>query len=210
MTNPDKAKPVRQPVQKRSIDKRNRILQAARTIINESGYNELTTHKVAELAGVSVGTIYSYFRNKREIFLEIARIVLDEIYWYHRHSFEKSIQEACSLEEAIELVIKRYKQEFDKEKILHKELSIQSYLDEEFRSLYLTNYGPTRFIMDRLMAEYPDEVNIADYDTTVFLLLHTAGSVIHYLSLFGAGISEEVVLRDLTRMMYRFIAKPPA
>jgi AcrR family transcriptional regulator len=210
MPTTKREKPVREPVQQRSIQKKNRILRAARKLINEIGYNELTTHKIAHRADVSVGTVYSYFRNKRDIFLEITRLLLDDFFQHHKRSFAESMHNACSLEEAIELVARRYKEEFEKEKRLHKEISIQSYLDEEFQKLYLTNYTPVHLILDKVTEEYPDLIEIEDYEATSFLILHTAGAVIHYLVLFGSESSEEVIIKEITKMMYRYISKKSA
>ena len=47
------------------------ILQAAQLCIAEQGLLELTTPKIAEKSGVSVGSIYQYFENKEQIVEEL-------------------------------------------------------------------------------------------------------------------------------------------
>ena len=56
------------------------ILEAAARVLLERGYASASTNRIAETAGVSVGTVYEYFANKDEIFealieTEIARLV---------------------------------------------------------------------------------------------------------------------------------------
>ena len=49
------------------------ILQAAQIYIVEQGLMHITTPKIAEKAGVSVGSLYQYFENKEEIIQELLR-----------------------------------------------------------------------------------------------------------------------------------------
>jgi len=62
---------TRTPSQKRSIAKKNAVVAAAKEMFLEKGYVAVNTNEIAKQAGVSVGTLYSYFKDKREIFLHI-------------------------------------------------------------------------------------------------------------------------------------------
>ncbi|MFO7273435.1 MAG: helix-turn-helix domain-containing protein [Bacillota bacterium] len=48
---------------------RSRILKAALQVISERGYNGATTAEIARRAGVAEGTIYRYFKDKKELFV---------------------------------------------------------------------------------------------------------------------------------------------
>lgn len=52
--------------------KRRAILDAARSIIARQGYEETTIAQIAAAAGVAVGTVYLYFRNKRDIYTSLS------------------------------------------------------------------------------------------------------------------------------------------
>jgi len=60
-------KPRKTPVQKRSAVTVEAILEAAIQVLVAVGKERLTTTRVAERAGVSVGTLYQYFPNKRAL-----------------------------------------------------------------------------------------------------------------------------------------------
>ena len=49
--------------------KRRAIIEAARNIFAKKGYEDTTIAEIAKAAGVAVGTVYLYFRNKRGIYL---------------------------------------------------------------------------------------------------------------------------------------------
>ncbi|MBV8220523.1 MAG: TetR/AcrR family transcriptional regulator [Solirubrobacterales bacterium] len=54
---------------------RQRLLAAARELIEEGGYGSASVAAIAERAGVASGTLYRHFRSKEELFLEIFRDV---------------------------------------------------------------------------------------------------------------------------------------
>ncbi|MFJ4246603.1 TetR family transcriptional regulator [Pseudomonas sp. NPDC089741] len=68
----------KQPQQARSADLVAAILQAAIQVLTEHGATRFTTARVAEKAGVSIGSLYQYFPNKAAI---LFRLQSDE--WLH-------------------------------------------------------------------------------------------------------------------------------
>ena len=62
------------------LDKRELIREAAIQVIAQLGYHYATTDKIADQAGVAVGTIYNYFRNKDEILDYIFQVEVDKRY----------------------------------------------------------------------------------------------------------------------------------
>ncbi|RST60077.1 TetR/AcrR family transcriptional regulator [Siminovitchia terrae] len=59
------------PKQNRSIQNRDKILDAGLKLFSEKGYYDTTTNEIAKVAGVSIGSLYSYFKDKDAIFLSI-------------------------------------------------------------------------------------------------------------------------------------------
>lgn len=57
-------KPRKEPRQERSRDTVGGILRATARILAREGYDAATTNRIAEVAGVSVGSLYQYFPNK--------------------------------------------------------------------------------------------------------------------------------------------------
>ena len=49
------------------------ILDAARHVFAEKGFNDATIDQIAALAGVAKGTVYLYFESKRDLFLAALR-----------------------------------------------------------------------------------------------------------------------------------------
>ncbi len=67
----NRLKPRKKPVQGRSRVTVDAILEAAARLFVRDGYPNTTTNRIAELAGVSVGSLYEYFPNKASILLAL-------------------------------------------------------------------------------------------------------------------------------------------
>ncbi|NRQ34246.1 TetR/AcrR family transcriptional regulator [Nonomuraea sp. NN258] len=57
----------RAPVQRRSAERLDRIVDACAALLDEVGYDDLTTRAVAQRAGVPIGSLYRFFRDKRAL-----------------------------------------------------------------------------------------------------------------------------------------------
>ena len=54
------------------------ILQNARIVLRERGYENFLTSEVAELCGVSEATVYKYFSTKRDLLIQVAESWFEE------------------------------------------------------------------------------------------------------------------------------------
>ena len=61
------------------LEKRRRIKAAARRMFIEKGYEASTTREIATQAGVGIGTIFVYAKDKRDLLLMIVNDDLDEL-----------------------------------------------------------------------------------------------------------------------------------
>ena len=57
-------------------DRRKQILKAALSVFSTKGYGESTMADVAEAAGVGVGTLYNYYKNKRDLLISLVERLL--------------------------------------------------------------------------------------------------------------------------------------
>ncbi|WP_284163714.1 TetR/AcrR family transcriptional regulator [Frigidibacter sp. SD6-1] len=69
----DVVKPRKKPAQARSRATVEAILEAATRILREEGLGAINTNRVAERAGVSVGSLYQYFPSRGAILSELVR-----------------------------------------------------------------------------------------------------------------------------------------
>ncbi len=70
---------VREPRQKRSMEKKQSILRASYKLFCSQGYYKTNTAEIAQEAGVSTGIVYSYFHDKKDILVEVIRLYVSSL-----------------------------------------------------------------------------------------------------------------------------------
>lgn len=70
---------VRTPRQERSIATKNKIIEAGYELFSKVGYYSTNTAEIAKQAGVSTGIVYGYFKDKRDILLDVLDIYLKKV-----------------------------------------------------------------------------------------------------------------------------------
>lgn len=87
---------TRVPTQKRALEKYNKILDAAFILFNEKGYYNTTTQDIAKRADVATGSVYAYFEDKKDIYIQTLETVSNKIlnpsieYWKDKKTIDKT------------------------------------------------------------------------------------------------------------------------
>ncbi|QRM57284.1 TetR/AcrR family transcriptional regulator [Sinorhizobium sp. BG8] len=91
--------------EKQKADKNRRILEAATTLFRESGYDNARIEDIAEMAEVSVGTLYNYYQNKGDILVATVSMEVTEVL----EAGERVIANPpLNVEEALRTLIEQY------------------------------------------------------------------------------------------------------
>src|SRR5271154_4085726 len=69
----------RQPKQRRARQTVEAVLDAVSRVLKREGVKAVTTNRIAEVAGVSIGSVYQYFPDKRAIFVALHERHIQEI-----------------------------------------------------------------------------------------------------------------------------------
>lgn len=119
----------------KAIDK---INHAAFNLFAEKGYHQVTMKMVAQEAGISVGTLYNYYLNKQDLFLDVFKKSLEQTH----AALDDMIEKGGSSQELLttlyhEIVrLRELSWEILKSKIDHEVVhQMREYLVELMRSL---------------------------------------------------------------------------
>ena len=69
----------REPTQQRAQETVNTILDGVIRLLKHGGASAISTNRIAEAAGVSIGSVYQYFPNKRAIFIALHERHVDHV-----------------------------------------------------------------------------------------------------------------------------------
>lgn len=69
----------RRPKQRRAQQTVDAVLDAVIRLLKREGFGAVTTNRIAEVAGVSIGSVYQYFADKQAIFVALHQRHIDQI-----------------------------------------------------------------------------------------------------------------------------------
>jgi len=127
---------TRIPTQKRSIEKRTRIIEKGFELMCEKGYYNISTPDIAEAAEVSTGIIYQYFNDKKEIFIEGIKNYSNNIMFPMLTVIENENIKIDNIENILKAMINSYIQNHTISKKAHEELMAMSHLDDDVAAIF--------------------------------------------------------------------------
>lgn len=127
---------TRIPTQKRSIDKRNKIIRNGFILLCENGYFNTTTNDIAKYTGVSTGIIYQYFNDKKEIFIEGIKNYSDNIMFPILELLEQNKIHFNNMEKLLNNMLDIFIEKHTLSKKAHEEMIALSHLDEDIAQIF--------------------------------------------------------------------------
>lgn len=131
-------KKIRVPVQDRSKDKKNKIIESAYEIFSEVGFYNANTTDIAKRAGVSTGIVYGYFSDKHDILLYVIDIYISKIsnpLQNYLTKIETPIDYRKVIEDFLNLAIELHKSNKNIHNILHSLATTDKDINEKFMVL---------------------------------------------------------------------------
>lgn len=194
-------KHVRRPKQERSIQKVDFIVEAATRILSEYGYAALTTNEVARIAGVSIGSVYEYFRSKDDI----VAVIVDR----HLTSAEISVgnfdfqgAQSWSLEQIVSSLVSGFLDLHRDDPRLHRVISSEVPLTkQQIRRRQSLEEQIVRAVVGLLYHQVP---NPALQGT---LLVQTTDALVHkwLLDIDGAPVPSQLMQVELEKMLVSYL-----
>ena len=129
---------IRQPKQKRAIEKKNKIIDAGYQLFSEVGYYGTNTAEIAKRAGVSTGIVYGYFQDKRDILISVLEIYINKVFAPYFKMFEKislPVNFSEFISKIIDQTIKTHKNNRKIHEVLHALASTDEAVNSQFIAL---------------------------------------------------------------------------
>ena len=130
-----KTNEIREPIQKRSIEKKEKIIEAGFKLICKKGYYNTNTAEIAKEANVSTGIIYQYFRAKHDILIEGIKRYAEDIF-YPMLNIPKSKFNKENIEEILREMIKNFTNKHKLSKTAHEEITAMTHSDKSIADFF--------------------------------------------------------------------------
>ena len=121
---------IREPIQKRSIETKEKIIKAGFDLICNEGYYKTNTSKIAKKAGVSTGIVYQYFKDKHDIFIRGLEKYADSIFYPSFDIFDIEFNKE-NMSNIINEIIKKYISNHKLSSIAHEEITAMTHSDKD-------------------------------------------------------------------------------
>ena len=126
---------IRKPIQKRSIETKEKILKAGFDLICEKGYYNTNTAEIAKEANVSTGIVYQYFKDKHDILIESLQLFGGSIFYPMIKISDKDFVKN-DLDTILRNMIKKFIKNHKVSHSAHKEIMAMVHSDDEVAKIY--------------------------------------------------------------------------
>ena len=169
----------RQPQQGRARNTVEAVLDAVVRILKREGITAVTTNRIAEVAGVSIGSVYQYFPDKRAIYIALHERHIEAI---DRMVEAKLMEHAASplsklMRGMIEAMIEAHQGDPELYEVLYNEVPHRA---EGTRDFAARLHGAFRLAIAARAHELKTK---RDLDTLVFVVTHMVDSLSHAAAL---------------------------
>ena len=167
---------VREPVQKRSIETKDKIIESGFDLICNDGYYKTNTSKNAKKAGVSTGIVYQYFKDKKDILLSGLDKYADDIFFpmlnMSNIKFDKN-----NFADILKDMITKYIGNHKLSKTAHEEITAMTHSDKDIAYFfYKREMDMTKKIVSALSE---NGFNIANINEKVHIVIGLIDNLCH-------------------------------
>lgn len=152
----------------RKDQKKKLLIDAAVKVLSDKGYNDSSIIDITKEAHVSVGTFYSYFKNKEDI-LEYIYDEISEIYFNISKFGSRNIKEnpAIKLVKVISSIVLTYQKY---QKITQLLLIRNSYINEKFQKRYFDIVDRTKNTIIVILKRMNLDSKLQDIDIEILAI----------------------------------------
>jgi AcrR family transcriptional regulator len=195
--------PRKSPRQERSAATVDALLQATARILVKEGYDRASTNRIAEAAGVSVGSLYQYFPSKEAL---VAALIDDHMSSMTELFEAKAIELAdAPMRDAIREVIRVMIEAHRIDPRLHRVLVEQvPRLGRRQRLEQLESHS--RALIRAYLEAHKDQVRPKDLDLAAFLMAHIVEAITHRAVLYEpALLASQALVEQTTDLVVRYL-----
>lgn len=185
--------------------KRDAILDAARELFAKKGYEETTIAEIARTAGVAVGTVYLYFRNKHEVLTGVALDLETTIAEVFRDPTLLNLPFEQVLAALIEAIFRVGRRKKELIRLLQVDMQTSEEIQQHLKSNQQLTSNLDAFLRHAISQGYLAPFNTAMYAQMLSLL---GGAVLHQCFAVENGEREDLYRQHMTELVERLFFGP--
>ena len=168
---------IREPIQKRSIEKKEKIIKAGFELICEKGYYNTNTAEIAKAAGVSTGIVYQYFKDKHDILVEGIKRYASEIFYPMLNVTSNIKIDKNNLDTILRNMINTFIENHKLSQVAHEEIMAMTHSDKEIAEFFQQNEMTMTKNISRILVD--NGFDSKNLDEKVHISIHLIDDLFH-------------------------------
>ena len=196
--------PRKQPKQARSRETVEVILEATARVLVKEGYSRATTNRIANVAGVSIGSLYQFFPNKESLFTALRQRHYDALTSMISGAAGalRGVLPRDALRAGIKLNIAIHGLDPELHRALDEEVPALEV--ERNRTIERLGYEAT---LD-LLREHRSELRPRNLELAAFLVTHTVEALTHAAVVhFPELLRDDRFVEEVTELLWRYLRR---
>ncbi|WP_407314522.1 TetR/AcrR family transcriptional regulator [Desulfosporosinus sp. SB140] len=198
-------KRVRKPKQLRSINTKEKILEVAFSLFCKKGYYNTTTNEIAKQAEVSIGSLYSYYKDKDTILLEILELYNQQFITIK----EEVLAQADIFKEDkkvwFRLLIDSFIKAHEASKELIRELNVLYYVNPQVAAILDKQREESRQATLDYIFLHKEDIQVEDIEAAATLAFDFATSIVDRVVFGQNNIDKERIIKTGIDAIYKFL-----
>lgn len=196
---------IRTPRQDRSIKTKEAIVQAAMKLFSDKGYHQTNTKQIAAEAGVSTGSFYSYFIDKRAVFIDVLKVYSEAILARIDSSLEginiNNLDKRTIITHLVDALILSH----DAYIGFNKELSVMYHSDEGIKQLMDGQYSVGRHKTLEYLQMDQENIKVQDLEAASIVVFESVSAIVDTIAFSTGTISAERLKSELVNMIANYL-----
>lgn len=202
-----KAGKTRSPKQARGVATRESIVDAALDLFSSKGFHQTNSKEIAARAGVAVGTFYSYFKDKRELFLEVLKRHKDQAMQAMNLELAALPVKGAEPMQIMSGLVRAVLKSHDFSPEFHREALALVLSDPELEAREQEDKERILEGAERFMRGFGERLRVEDLEAAALLVSTVVEEVVHRARFFPLPVQEERLTRELADMLARYLFK---
>jgi len=195
-------KPRKCPSQERSRATVDALVEATARILVHEGFDKASTNRIANVAGVSVGSLYQYFPSKEALVAAVIERHNREIMQTVRGELAEVLSEPVeqAVRKLVAVAVRAHRVDPKLHSVLAEQVPRVGPL-EKLETFNTENYS----LFKSYLENHRDEVRVADLDLAAFVCVTTIEALTHNAVLRPAKVMQDTAMDRLAEETTRLI-----
>ncbi|ACL06102.1 transcriptional regulator, TetR family [Desulfatibacillum aliphaticivorans] len=201
----DKPGKARKPVQKRGMETRAKLMEAAKALFVEKGYYKTNGNEIAAQAGLATGTFYRYFNNKKDILVQL-------VHQFYQQGLEHALPIMGSVlsgsddgRKIIHDLLQAHYAFHIEQKEMHKAAFPLMFLEEDIMELSRQEDQKVIDVIAAIFTANKHLLCVEDVQAAAELTYRTCEAITHCLLLQSEHSGKESLMGELEEMLFKYL-----